>query len=1036
MAGGPEHPPGPATWDDGSLPSPASGADLGLESRPRRPTSSSDEGTPRTFQHPEEERYEVHGELGRGGMGRVVSVRDQRLGREVALKQLREGRDPRRMAREARITARLEHPGIVPIYDAGTDPEGRPYYTMRLLRGRSLAEVLAEAPDQEARLLLVRRVLDATQAVAFAHSRGVVHRDLKPANIMLGAFGETQVVDWGLARLDGDELDPSDAGRTTMAAGVTHEGAVLGTPAYMSPEQAQGQRGDERSDVWSLGVVLHELVTGAPPFTGGSGEDVLQRLRLSTVPRLTEPPELAAIVNRALQRDPESRYPDAEALAEDLSAWLDGRRVEAYSYSGVELLGRLLRAWRVPLAVAALALLLVGAVVAAAVQQTARERDRALEAEARSRTAEAQAEHALARALLAQAHAAQGEGARAQAEVLAAAALRLRESPEARGLLSSFGVQERPRLLSSTPLPSCAGTWVGPRAEWLLCQEAGELRWLSGSPLTERWTQTLGAARVDVAEGGEVIWAVEGDGARRMRTTDMSLLGSTLRGVDEWILDASPDGEALWLHSSYNTARYVATDMERAVEVEVCPPDLPHPVFADTADGLHVVLCQTGEAVVHRGLEELRRVYVDTLDVDTGSSAVAPLPGGLRAVVGTLSGRVLLVDLQTGAVLREEQPDLGIIHDLRLSPDGRVVVVRGERDTLLLWDLATGAVQGRLPYGGRGAVRFVDDHTLAVVHDRLELWRLPAEPRPYSFHGGSGTTSAVLHPGGELLASTHGLGELNVWEVASGRRLHRLRWGEGVLKDGAFSPDGARYAVVGLGIEGVALLDTETWQEVEPVLRKGRWLGRRVGFLPRGDLLSLGFGPSALVRSLDGEQRIHAIGESWDLDRAAQTGTIYVSTESGVRAMDGVADRLIFPEQRGFVAASPDGSLLALTHDRSVEVRDLEGTLLHELPVTSGRVFDLAFSPDGRWLAAGDLSGTVHVWSREDMSLAGRLRGHTARVASLSFSADSQTLVTGSWDETARLWDLSVLDADPDALIAQVQGAWGLGLDDVLGTEP
>jgi serine/threonine protein kinase len=180
------------------------------------------------------EVYAVEGEHARGGLGRIVRARDRRLDRLVAIKELtRQGPSARaRFEREARITARLAHPAIVPIYEAGRWPSGEPFYAMKLLTGRTLREVIDDARDLDARLGLLPHVLAVAQAVAYAHSQRVIHRDLKPANVLVGAFGETVVIDWGLAR----ELDAPD-GET---------GGVMGTPAYMPPEQAAGASVDER----------------------------------------------------------------------------------------------------------------------------------------------------------------------------------------------------------------------------------------------------------------------------------------------------------------------------------------------------------------------------------------------------------------------------------------------------------------------------------------------------------------------------------------------------------------------------------------------------------------------------------------------------------------------------------------------------------------------------------------------------------------------------------------------------------------------
>ena len=227
---------------------------------------------PTAAEHPfavaDQARYEPGAEVGIGGMGRVYAAHDRRLRRQVAVKEVRlevTGDAAARLAQEAWITAQLDHTGVVPVYDAGLTAEGRLFYVMRLVRGQSLADAIAQAQTDLDRRKLLRHFLAACQAVAYAHSVGIIHRDLKPSNVLVGGFGETQVMDWGLAR-----PIQRDAGQgwaaVVPAAHVaqTQQGMAVGTPRYMSPEQASGGGVDPRSDVWSLGVVLYEILAGVP----------------------------------------------------------------------------------------------------------------------------------------------------------------------------------------------------------------------------------------------------------------------------------------------------------------------------------------------------------------------------------------------------------------------------------------------------------------------------------------------------------------------------------------------------------------------------------------------------------------------------------------------------------------------------------------------------------------------------------------------------------------------------------------------------
>jgi serine/threonine-protein kinase len=295
-----------------------------------------------------------------GGQGEVYLARDEALNRDVALKRIqpRHGRAEdveRRFLREAEVTARLQHPGVVPVYGVGRDGAGRPFYVMRFVEGESLQEAVRQfhdAPPADAgkravafRQLLARFVA-LCNVVAYAHAKRVVHRDLKPANVLLGPYGETLVADWGLAKLlDRPEASGDDAGGRGPDEVLTWAGEVVGTPAYMSPEQAAGEDVGPASDVYGLGATLYALLTGEPPFAGHDGRAVLAQVRggRPEPPRRRNPgvpAALEAVCLKAMAPRPEDRYGSALELAADVERWLADEPVTAYREP------RGVRAWR------------------------------------------------------------------------------------------------------------------------------------------------------------------------------------------------------------------------------------------------------------------------------------------------------------------------------------------------------------------------------------------------------------------------------------------------------------------------------------------------------------------------------------------------------------------------------------------------------------------------------------------------------------------------------------------------------------------
>jgi ABC-type transport system substrate-binding protein len=328
--------------------------------------------------------YQDRREITHGGMGRIVSARDVRLDRTVALKELRvQSPELRaRFEREALLTARLQHPSIVSIHEAGRWPSGEPFYAMKLVPGRPLDQVIADAGTLAKRLALLPHVVAVSDALAYAHQQRVIHRDLKPQNVLVGEFGETVVIDWGLAKDLADTSKeiatlPGGTGRSSDTA----LGDVLGTPMYMPPEQAEGRHVDERADVYAIGAMLYHVACGHPPYVGQSTEEVLDEVKQHEPRPLSErepslPADLVAIVTRAMARDVKARYRTARELADDLHRFQAGQLVGAHRYRMRDLVSRWLHRHRVAVTVALLAAIVLVIVGIASVRRIVRDERR------------------------------------------------------------------------------------------------------------------------------------------------------------------------------------------------------------------------------------------------------------------------------------------------------------------------------------------------------------------------------------------------------------------------------------------------------------------------------------------------------------------------------------------------------------------------------------------------------------------------------------------------------------------------------------
>ena len=297
-------------------------------------------------------RYRIVRHLARGGMGSVWLSEDTVLERRVALKVLdlvapTDGL-PVRLLQEARILAGLEHPGIVPVHDAGTLADGRAFYCMKYVEGQTLAQHIANKSLPH-KLRLLERI---AEPLDFAHARGFIHRDLKPENIMIGAFGEVLVMDWGLAKVSSTGLKPAENGTavplqaTHNSSRITAQGSVLGTPGYISPEQARGNTEvDHRTDIFSLGAILWFMLAGSAP-----GDPPVATSGVS--------PRLRAICEKAMAADPDARYQSAREMTTDIAHYLNGEPVSAYPEGVLERMGRVLARHRTAVILVAVYLLM------------------------------------------------------------------------------------------------------------------------------------------------------------------------------------------------------------------------------------------------------------------------------------------------------------------------------------------------------------------------------------------------------------------------------------------------------------------------------------------------------------------------------------------------------------------------------------------------------------------------------------------------------------------------------------------------------
>src|SRR3569623_2137283 len=652
------------------------------------------------------DRYRITGEVGRGGLGRVLRALDQVLDRPVALKELFSDSAAMRsrFVRAALITARLQHPSIVPVYDAGHLGDRSPFYAMKLVAGRPLEKSIAEAKTLAERLALLQTVLAVTDAIAYAHNERIIHRDLKPTNILVGKYGETIVIDWGLAKdLAADDQDALEAG-PYRGAGMdqTVVGSVLGTPAYMAPEQAAGEAVDERADVYALGAILYHVVSGANPHEGDTLEDMVSHVIGGEVRPLAErepevPRDLAAIVAKAMALDPAKRYPNAQVLADDLRRFSTGQLVASHTYRTRELVRRWLKQHRGAVMVAAASLLVLGVVGTLSIRNIviARGEATASREAARSRLATSYVDRAGNEL-------AHEQPDRSLAYTIASAQVS-GLTPQTR-LMAAFALDQLPPLRWWSD-PKGAVAMFAPRTHDLLLATNAVVRWNTDADRVE-W-------RVPTPHPGDIV-LVGHDALAFARKQTVALI-SVADGAPIAELAGSPgvqytgnlgtDAGARWLAAPANDRiDLFATTTPGLVASLPSAPPMRSPVVAP--DGQHIIVQQARQtlSVIDRSGKVVATFAAQIGNVLlAGDELVYASPvgehGSAQLAVGDWSGKVRL-DLPLGI-----RPNDALAVDLAaqriaLGSEDGIVQVRSLVSGEALWQASLGDRAGAVLFDG------------------------------------------------------------------------------------------------------------------------------------------------------------------------------------------------------------------------------------------------------------------------------------------------------------------------------------------------
>ncbi len=938
------------------------------------------------------DRFEVIEELGAGAFGTVYKARDTQLDRLVALKIPRFGAlgsegAAHRFLREARAAGNLRHPNIVPIYDAGKVGESY-FIASGFIEGQTLADLMDgdEKLSYVQSAVLIRKL---AEALHYAHTKGIIHRDVKPANVMMDADGEPLIMDFGMARRDEGEVLR------------TQEGARIGTPAYMSPEQHAGQShlADARSDQWALGVLLYELLTGQRPFQAPNILQVAYQVRETEPERLrkldsTISKDLETICLKCLEKEPEKRYASCQHLADELARCLRGEPIQARPIGRGERFGRWCRRNPVVsgLILAATVILLLGSAVSSYFALTSEQRRREAEQAA---TDASQANERANR---------EATRAKANEELATQRACQLEtEKSNVEGLLDNLD-------------------------------------------RTNYATQLIWAQR-QIADGD--FFAA----ANTMASVNSSLRGWESNYIDREIRESSRE---LSGHNSDILAVAISPDGTHAasggVDKRICLWYLTEtgadPRILAGHDGPVTALLYDakGENILSGSFDGTVRIWNITtgegehkLDLGKGPVLALALHPDGEVVAARYHGHIAVWDLDSGLLVKEwGVGGIGArIHPLSLSrgehregiaftPDGSMLVSTDNSGILHGWKTATGAIAVRFfgPHVSTPGIAFADNGSILLAASEtigLSAWQPSTGEKLFGLEGhvGRDVSNLDVSPDGRMVAAGGGDGNVRVWDVSTGALIRCLTGHRAPVMSVAFAPDG-KHMVSGSRDKTVRVWDlkrseltlpqpTETPITVAAIAPSGNWVVTGGGSIQRE--------PVAFVWDLaSGKQRLSFCEQDHLLDvNISPDGKKIVASSVAhpVAVWDASTGNCVWELQKDQASAAcaafaANGTCVISAHGSELAIWDAStGKEIRNLRGHEGRVHKIAVAPfAGEMIASADDKSTIRLWNTRVWDSDHEFRLEAGNASALAISPDGTRLVAGVSNGEIQLWSI------------------------------